>query len=64
VHEKKVRHIYFAMVVRTSFQLVELDRVSMSVHSGLMIVPSTACIGLVIGFVAFVCDFLSVTAER
>ena len=59
---KKARHIYFAMIVRTSFQLVELNRISTSVRSRLMFVSSTACIGLIIGFVIFVCDLLSVTA--
>jgi hypothetical protein len=52
------------MIIRPSFQLVELDGVSMSVHIGLMLVPSIACIGLIIGLVAFVRDFLSVTAVR
>jgi hypothetical protein len=52
------------MIVHTSFQLLELDRVSRSVHIGLMFVPSIVCIGLTIGFVAFICDFLSVTAVR
>jgi hypothetical protein len=55
--------IYFAMIIRP-FRLVELDGVSMSVHIGLMLVPSIACIGLIIGLVGFVRDFLSVTAVR
>jgi hypothetical protein len=64
VHKKKVRRTYFAMIVHTSFQLLELDRVSRSVHIGLMFVPSIVCIGLIIGFMAFICDFLSITAVR
>ena len=63
VHKKGCR-IYFAMIIRPSFQLVKLDRVSVSVHIGLMLVPSIARIGLIIGLVAFVRNFLSVTAVR
>ena len=58
---KKRRRIYFAMIVDTSFQLLELDRVSRRIHIGLMSVPSIARIGLTIGFVASICDFLSIT---
>lgn len=52
------------MIVHTSFQLLELDRISRSVHVSLMFVPSIACIGLIIGFVAIICDFLSIAAVR
>ena len=61
---KKSTPCYFAMVVHTSFQLLELDRVSRSVHIGLMFVPSVVCVGLIICFVAFICVFFSVTAVR
>ena len=57
---KKGHHTYFAMIIYTSFQLLELDRGSRSVHIDLMLVPSIACIGLIIGFVVFIC--VSVTA--
>lgn len=59
---KKGRRTYFAMIIHISFQLLELDRVSRSVHIDLMLVPSIACIGLIIGFVAFIC--VSVTTVR
>jgi hypothetical protein len=64
MNKQKVRRIYFAVIVHTSFQLLERDRVSRSVHIGLMFAPSTACVGLIIGFVAFISEFLSVTAVR
>ena len=52
------------MIVHTSFQLLELDQVSRSGHIGLMFVPSVVYIGLIIGFVAFICIILAVTAVR
>jgi len=60
----KVRHIYFAMIFRTSFQLLELDRVGINVHVGLVFVPFVACIGLIIGFMTSICNFLSVIVAR
>jgi hypothetical protein len=52
------------MTIRSSIQLFELNRVNTSVHIGLLSEPSSACIGLIIGFVAFICDILPVTAVR
>ena len=52
------------MIVHTSFQLLELDRARRSVHIGLMFVSSIARIGLIIGFVTFICDILSIAPVR